>query len=43
MIDDMLSNKNPSPIVTETFIKGKNSNISVVFITQTYSIVPQKY
>ena len=43
MIDDILSNKNPSPIVTETFIKGKNSNISVVFITQTYSIVPQKY
>ena len=43
MIDDMLSNKNPSPIVTETFIKGKNSNISVVFITQSYFIVPQKY
>ena len=43
MIDDMLSNKNPSAIVTENFIKGKNSNISVVFITQSYFIVPQKY
>ena len=33
---DMLSNKKLSPILTELFIRGKNLNISLVFIIQSY-------
>ena len=33
MITDMISNKKPSPIVTELFIRGRKLNISTVFIT----------
>ena len=36
MIVDTLSNKNLNPIVTEWFIRGKNLNISLIFITQSY-------
>ena len=40
-IADMLSNKNPNPIVTELFIRGRRLNISLVFITQSYFAVPK--
>ena len=38
---DMLSNKTRSPIVIELFIRGRKLNISLVFITQSYSAVPK--
>ena len=41
MIADMLSNKKPNLIVTELFIRGKKLNISLVFITQFYFVVPK--
>ena len=37
----MLSNKKLNPIVTELFIRGRNLNISLVFITQFYLVVPK--
>ena len=37
MIGDMLSNNNLNPV--ELFIRGKNFNISLVFITQCYFVV----
>ena len=40
MIADMLSNKNRNPIVTE-FIRGRNLNTSLVFITQFYFAFPK--
>ena len=33
MIADMLNNKKLNPIVTELFIRGRELNISFVFIT----------
>ena len=36
MIADMLSNKKLNPIVTELFVIGRNINISLAFITQSY-------
>ena len=39
MISDMLSNKKPNPVVTELSIRGIKSNISLVFITQSYFAV----
>ena len=41
MIADMLSNKNPNPILTELFIRDRKQNISLVFITQSYFAVPK--
>ena len=41
MIADMLSNKELNPVVTELFIRGRKSNISLVFITQSYFSVPK--
>ena len=38
---DMINNKKRNPIVTETFIRCRKLNISVVFITQTYFVVPK--
>ena len=38
MIADMLSNKKLNPVVTETFIRGRKLNISLVFITQSYFV-----
>ena len=35
MIADMLNNKKLNPIVTELFIRGRELNISFVFITQS--------
>ena len=34
MIADMIQNKKLNSIVTELFIRGRKSNISLVFITQ---------
>ena len=39
MISDMLSNKKPNPVVTELPIRGIKSNISLVFITESYFAV----
>ena len=36
MIADMISNKKPNLVVTELFIRGRELNISIVFITQSY-------
>ena len=36
MITVMLSNKKINSIVTELFFRGRNSNIPLVFITQSY-------
>ena len=41
MIADMLSNKKLNPIVTELFIRGRKLNSSLVFITQSYFVVPK--
>ena len=39
---DMINNKRLNPIVTESFIRGKKLNISLVFITQSYFLRFQK-
>ena len=31
-----------NPIVSELFIRGRKLNISLVFITQSYLVVPKK-
>ena len=41
VFDDMISNKKFNPIVTELLIRGRNLNISLVFITQSYFAVPK--
>ena len=41
MIADMLSNKKLNVIVTELFITGRKLNISFVFITESYFVVPK--
>ena len=43
MIADMHSNKKLNPTVTELIIRGINLDISLVFITQPYFVVPKKY
>ena len=43
MIADRLSNKKLNPIVTELFIRGRKLNISLVYITQSYFALPEKY
>ena len=40
MIADMINNKKLNSIVTELFIRGRKSNISLVFIIQSYFKVP---
>ena len=37
----MNNNKKLNPVVTELFIRGRKFNISVGFITQSYSEVPK--
>ena len=37
----MLSNKKLNPIETKLFIREKKSNISIVFITQSYFAAPK--
>ena len=39
MIADIIKNKKLNAIVTELFIRGRKLNISIVFITQSYSKV----
>ena len=41
MIADMINNKKLNPFVAELFIKGIKSNISIVFIKQSYFKVPK--
>ena len=41
MITDTVSNKNLNAIVTELFIRVIKLNISVVFVTESYSAVPK--
>ena len=41
MIVDMLNNKKLNPIVTDSFIRGRKQNISLVFITQSYFAAPK--
>ena len=41
MIADMINNEKLNPIVTELFIRGRKTNISIVFITQSYFKVPK--
>ena len=40
-IADMINNNKLSPVVTELFFRGRKLNISIVFITQSYFIVPK--
>ena len=40
MIADMIITKKLNPIITELFIKGRKSNISIIF-TQSYFKVPK--
>ena len=37
----MLSKKKINPIVTELFLRGRRLNISLVFITQSYLMLPK--
>ena len=41
MIADVINNKKLNSLVTELFIGGRNQNISLVFITQSYFKVPK--
>ena len=41
MIADMINNKKLNPAVTESFIRGRKLNISILFITQSYFKVPK--
>ena len=41
MIADMLSSKKVNPIVTELFIRGRKQNICLIFVTQSYFVVPK--
>ena len=41
MITNMLSNSKLNPTVTELSIRGRNLNISLVFITQSYFALPK--
>ena len=41
MITDMINNKKLNSVVTETFIRGRKLNISLIFITQSYFKVPK--
>ena len=40
MIADMIKKKKLNSIVTELFIRGRKSNISLVFVTQSYFRFP---
>ena len=41
MIADLLTNRRLNSVVTELFIRGRNLDISLVFITQSYFKVPK--
>ena len=38
MIADMINNKKLNPVVTELFIRDRELNISIVFITQYFKV-----
>ena len=42
MIADMINNTKLYPIVTNLFTRGRNLNISTVFVTQSYFKVPKQ-
>ena len=42
MIPDMLSSEKLNLIVVELLIRGRKLNISFVFITQSYFVLPKK-
>ena len=41
IIADMINNKKLNSIVTELFIRSRNLNISIIFITQSYFKIPK--
>ena len=41
IVTDMLSNKKLNPAVIELFIRGREINISLVFIMQSYFTAPK--
>ena len=41
MIADMINNNKLNPLVTELFLRGRERNISIVFIMQSYFKVPK--
>ena len=41
IIADMISNKKFKQIVAGLFIRGRNLSVSLVFITQSYFLVPK--
>ena len=41
IFNDMINNEKLNSIVTESFIRGRKLNISLVFITQSYFKVPK--
>ena len=41
VIADILSNEKRNPILTEFFIRSRKLNISLVFTTQSYFVVPR--
>ena len=41
IIADLLNNKKLNPIVTKLFIRARNLNISLIFITKSYFTVPK--
>ena len=43
MIEGMESNKTLSPIVTESFLRGRKLSVSFVFISQPYFKVVAKF
>ena len=43
MIAEMINNKTLNSIVTELFIRGRNLNISLVFIRQSYLKFPKDF
>ena len=40
MTADILSNKNLNPTVTKLFIRSRKVNVPLIFITQSYLVVP---
>ena len=41
MIADMINNKKLNSVITESFIRSRKLNISLIFITQSYFKVPK--
>ena len=41
MIADIINNKKQNSIVTELFNRGRKLNVSLVFITQSYFVIPK--